>query len=354
MPQSPDHSSTEPDPSCSDQLAMATERGRFPVYATFSQRYGYEPLPEPMRLGHISDDLRRDVWDEIHEFILAKTHKGGYDNEEIYLCNDFEYIFVCVFAKICQLPKTEIEMNYYQLKDLLRSKIMEEKFNKVLDYLEIILNKLFDAVDKDAVDKDAVDKNDKNLKGEIAILAKQIIILFDKYAAAYQLDISQNPYWFFPRASKEQAKATQKAIETLHQRNMNNATDHLQQAAEHMKNGQYSDSVADSIHAVESVAGEVDPKSNKTLGKALDSLEREGLLQNSLLKEALKKLHGYANQSGIRHGQQEGSTVNVGLSEAILMYGACASFAAYLTQKHQHLTPKFPPESQDQQRRQDP
>ena len=87
--------------------------------------------------------------------------------------------------------------------------------------------------------------------------------------------------------------------------------------------------------------------------KALDSLEKEGLLQDPLLKEALKKLHGYASQPGIHHGRQEGSTVNVGLDEAILMYGVCASFAAYLTQKHQHLTPKCPPESQGQQRRQD-
>ena len=86
---------------------------------------------------------------------------------------------------------------------------------------------------------------------------------------------------------------------------------------------------------------------------SLDSLKKEGILQDPLLKEALKKLHGYASQPGIRHGQQEGSTVNVGLNEAILMYGACASFAAYLTQKNQHSMPQCLPEIQDQQRRQD-
>lgn len=191
-------------------------------------------------------------------------------------------------------------------------------------------------------------------KDKITNFAEEINELFNKYNATYQLNTSQHPYWFFPVASKEQGEVIQEAIKALHQRKMNNATDHLRQAAEHMKMNQYGDSVADSIHAVESVAGEVDPKLNKTLGKALDSLEREGLLQNSLLKEALKKLHGYVNQSGIRHGQQEGSTVNVGLDEAILMYGACASFAAYLTQKNQHSMPKCLPEIQDQQRRQDP
>ena len=69
--------------------------------------------------------------------------------------------------------------------------------------------------------------------------------------------------------------------------------------------------------------------------KALDSLEKEGLLQDPLLKEALKKRHGYASQPGIRHGRQEGSIVNVGLDEAMVMDGACGSFAAYPAQKRQ-------------------
>ncbi len=218
---------------------------------------------------------------------------------------------------------------------------MKGKFNKVLDCLEVVFNECLD-----------FSKNDITTD-KVLPLAERIAVLFEKYASAYWLDTSQRPYWFFPRASKEQGDAIQGVIEVLHHRRMNNATGHLRKAAEHMKMKQYEDSVADSIHAVESAAGEVDPKSNRTLGKALDSLQKEGLLQDLLLKDALKKLHGYASQPGIRHGQQEGSTVNVGLDEAILMYGVCASFAAYLTQKHQHLTPKCPPESQGQQRRQD-
>ena len=37
---------------------MTTES---PYPLTFSQRYGYEPLPEPMRPGEISPDLRREI-----------------------------------------------------------------------------------------------------------------------------------------------------------------------------------------------------------------------------------------------------------------------------------------------------
>lgn len=285
-------------------------------------------------MGHISNDLRRDVWDEIHKFILAKTYQEGYFNEKIYLCNDFEYIFVCVFAKICQLPKTETEIDYYQLRDLLLSKIMEGKFNEVLDCLEIILNELFNTIDK----------NDKNLKDEIAILAKQIIILFDKYAAAYQLDISQNLYWFFPRASKEQAEAIQQAIEATRHGGMNGAATHLRKAGQRINEREYADSIRESIHAVESVARKIDPNNGDSLKEALKSLENTGLLKHRALKEAFMKLYGYtSDEEGIRHSLVDQGSADVGLDEAIFMFGACASFTAYLTQKHQHLTPKCPP-----------
>ena len=357
MPQSPDHSSTEPDPNRPDQPAMATEREKFPAHFSFSQRYGYEPLPEPMRLEYISDDLRIEICNAVRDFLESifpvpsrgsfpgrgwesessrKERKARSFTERVLgrACGVTEYaVRKTLDAAIHDTVSPHSEFFYPEFEDFIKNKA----FNKVLDLLEIMITETQSIYSHTQYEN---------------YFTKEIMKLFCK--SAYQLDTSQRPYRFFPVVSKEQGEVTQGAIKTLHQRKMNNATDHLRQAAEHMKMNQYGDSVADSIHAVESVAGEVDPKSNKTLGKALDSLEREGLLQNSLLKEALKKLHGYANQPGIRHGQQEGSTVNVGLSEAILMYGACASFAAYLTQKHQHSTRKCLPESQDQQRRQDP
>ena len=50
-------------PQSSGQPAITTERERFPARSTFSQRYGYEPLLEQMKLEQISDDLRLNLWD---------------------------------------------------------------------------------------------------------------------------------------------------------------------------------------------------------------------------------------------------------------------------------------------------
>ena len=116
---------------------------------------------------------------------------------------------------------------------------------------------------------------------------------------------------------------------------MDGSATHLRQAAEHINAGQYADSIADSIHAVESVARTIDPGSGKTLGPALRSLERAGVLKHPALREAFEKLYGYTNdEEGVRHALLEKGSADVGLDEAVFMFGACASFAAYLTGKH--------------------
>ena len=116
---------------------------------------------------------------------------------------------------------------------------------------------------------------------------------------------------------------------------MDGASTHLRYAAEHINARKYGDSIADSIHAVESVARVIDPNSSKTLGPALKSLEDAGLLKHGALKQAFDKLYGYTNtEQGIRHALTSQAAADVGLDQAMFMFGACASFAAYLANKH--------------------
>ena len=116
---------------------------------------------------------------------------------------------------------------------------------------------------------------------------------------------------------------------------MDGAATHLRNAAEHINAQQYADSIADSIHAVESVARTIAPKASETLGPALNSLEDAGLLKHSDLKEALRKLYHYTcDEQGIRHALLDKDAPDVGLDEAVFMFGACASFADYLVRKH--------------------
>ena len=189
---------------------------------------------------------------------------------------------------------------------------MDARFDRVLTFLEIVID-----------EQGASDFFDR------------IEHLFEKHGAAYRLDTSGE---FFPCSSEEQGVAVQKALETLRSENMDGAATHLQDAAGHIKSGQFADAITDSIHAVESVARVLDPEANKTLTPALDSLENAGVLRHPTLKKAFSKLYGYtSDEQGIRHALLTSSAADVGQEEALFMFGACASFAAYLTQMHRQL-----------------
>ena len=277
---------------------------------SFSQRYGYEPLPEPMKLEELSTNLRQEIWIEVREFLLEKRESVG---EYYYFKDPGKRFFERVLGRYTKQPGDAISTEYDQVLSNLKNSILSGQFNQVLDLIEIMVN------DKDLTDAFVIDMRN----------------LFEQSGAAYGLDTSQRPYCFVPRASKEQGEATQQAIETIRESNLDAAAAHLRQATEHINAQQYADSIADSIHAVESVARMIDPEANKTLGPALNSLAKAGLLKHESLKAAFKKLYGYtSNEQGIRHALLDQDSPNVGLDEAMFMFGACASFAAYLAQKH--------------------
>ena len=226
-----------------------------------------------------------------------------------------------ILGKLLKKPEDEINTSQYRiiLNDL-KSVIIRGEFNRVLDLIEIIVNDTFGKVE----------------------FAHSISSLFDSYSAAYRLDTTRDPFRFFPRSSKEQGEAVKQAAETIHRASMDGPSTHLRNATENINTGQYSNAVRESIHAVESVACMIDPRANKTLGAALDSLEREGLLDHPGLKQGFKKLYGYtSDEQGIRHALLDQDSPNVGLEEAVFMFGACASFAAYLVSLNQKAAPSL-------------
>lgn len=329
MSQLSNHFPSEPHSDGSEQIAMSIESS-YPL--TFSQRNRYDSLPKPMRLTYLSNDLRRELCDLIYEFLKVMTDaffNNKTDSRVIFVEPGQTYV-KNILGRIKNCPKNRISQSFEKNIEFLQITFCNEKFNILLDYLEIMMNELAIMIHKDE------DFADMEKEYSMSDFVNGVSDLFIKHYSAYWLDISQYPYQFYPRVSKEQGEATQQAIETVRQGRMDGASTHLRQAAEHINMGQYADSVADSIRAVESVARIIDPASSKTLGPALDSLERAGLLKHNALKEGFKKIYGYtSDEEGIRHALLDQSKADVSLDEAVFMFGACASFAAYLTRNHQ-------------------
>lgn len=295
---------------------MSDNQYQSDAHRTFSQRYGYVPLPDPMQMEQVSDDLRIEIWNAIREILLSiRSYSLQEYSNECYFDEESSRFIERVLGRVLIIAEDEIDTTYDEVFSQFKTLILQGCFNEVLDLVEIVAN---------------------NRPPEDGFV-NRISNSFERCAAAYWLDKSNYPYQFFPRSSKAQGEATQEAIKTIRDGGMEGAATHLRDAAAHINAQQFADSISDSIHAVESVARQIDPKS-KTLGPALNSLEKAGLIKHPALKEAFSKLYGYtSDEQGIRHALLEKNSPDVDLDEAMFIFGACASFAAYLVNKHHKM-----------------
>ena len=284
---------------------------------TFSQREGKASLPEPMRLEHIPQRFRQLAW-RVIDGEISDSSDWDYRDGRYFLKEPNIGSILCSY-EFDVLGKLHDEIDGYEpgaSAESFRDLIGGEDYHDVLTCIEFILR-------------------DERCSES---LRRGLVGAFDEAPIAYFVGEKNSLPTIMPRFSRESGEATQQAIETLRQNVMEGATTHLRQAAEHINARQYGDSIADSIHAVESVARKIDPRASKTLGPALDSLEGARLLNHPVLKEAFKKLYGYtSDEEGIRHALLDKDSPDVGLDEAVFMFGACASFAAYLVNKHRQM-----------------
>ena len=280
---------------------------------TFSQRERRAPLPEPMRLEHVSENFINLVWLAVDMAIGRRASMmGAYENPAPMFHIVFNYII-----QVLHLPHDQIEHTPAEHRVLLRETILEKDYHCVLTLVEFILR--------------------HNLCPQQ--LQNDLENAFKEVSLAYTVQTINGLPTIVPRSSEESGAATQQAIETIEQKGPAGAKTHLRSAAEAINEQRYADAVRESIHAVESVARTIDPEAGKTLGPALKSLEKEGVLNHRALKEAFSKLYGYtSDENGIRHALLEEGAAAVDLDDAVFMFSACASFAAYLVNRHKQLT----------------
>ncbi len=272
-----------------------------PRTVTFSQAYGYEPLPAPLALEEISDEARLAIYNLLYsECQRTRTglHMGGpwYD------------IFRDLHQYFLGEPLDEFSPRFDWIIDSYKVLILEQlPFNNLFDLLLIILRH-------------------PNCP---PIFAVQVVIIFKDCHLAYSVDLSE-PATIFPAATPQEGEAIAEALTALRKAGLSAAETHLRNAMERLNQKDWPGSIRDSIHAVESVARHIDPNHSNTLGAALSSLEKHHPL-HAAFKSGISSLYGYtSDEEGIRHALINNSESPAGRDEAIFMLGACASFASYL------------------------
>ena len=287
---------------------------------TFSQREGKVPLPEPMRPEYISQDFRNQIWEVIVKAINREEQKIEDLTTLTWGCFYIDNSPICSIIreytiKVLKYPFDHIRHVPFEHQKLLKPIILEKSYDSVFTLIEFILR-----------------QNYGPLK-----LYEDLENAFQEISVAYVIQNIDSLPTIMLRLNKESGAGTQKAIETIEQKGSAGAKKHFRLAVEAVNKKDYAGAIRESIHAVESITRTIDPNTN-TLGSALNSLEKMGVLKHPALKMSLGKLYAYANDvKGIRHALKEKALADVDLNDAIFMFSVCASWAAYLVNKHEQV-----------------
>ena len=274
-----------------------------PTKVSFSQAQGYEPLPQPLKLGELSREARMSFWNAFYR--ADQDSRSEYDE----LTGDWREVLLSVHADFFYEGLDTFMDGEEDIYDIYKTYFLDYDFNKVFDLITFIVRHpkcphRFDA---------------------------GVILTFMEHGLAYVFEYKSRT--IFPATTPEEGKAIIDAVHELDSQGLDGARQHLVRSSAFINQGEWAQSMHESISAVESVARRIAPGTN-TLSAALDKLRNQGLLEHPALYQGLDKLYGYtSNEEGVRHSLLNQRESKVEEDEAVFMLGACASFASYLCRK---------------------
>ena len=274
---------------------------------SFSQAQGYEDIPGVLRLEDLPDEARTRIWNTLYKHIEYDVQYGSMSN---WIDGDWGEILRDLHSDYHGRPLENWDSDFAQNVQHLRYEITQRKFNKVFDLVQYVL---------------------RHARCPTSFV-EEMRHAFKKAGVAYL--IVDGPPTIVPATTEEEGQALVESIKSLEECGLKAGKVHLVESSECINRGDWAGSVRESIHAVESVARQLDSDGAKTLRAALVSIEKREALHPAL-KEAFIKLYGYtSDEQGVRHALLNRDVAVVGMDEAVFMLSACATFASYLSRKH--------------------
>jgi hypothetical protein len=271
---------------------------------TFEQAEGREPLPSQLELKEISQQLRATLWNVIHTHLDQATDYKSMGGP--YLGSPWEGIFRYMHVHRDHAMADEFRNDANQLTSKVKKIFEEGDYIAIFGWLQYVLRL-------------------RTCPGE---LAEKIETVLRRGRAAYRV-LDYNT--IVPIGSDAELETLKRAFADLAKTEFHGARDHLRKAAEELNAGRCSDSIRESIHAVESVARTLAP--DGTLSKALAKLEQSAKIHGGM-KAAFNSLYGYtSDEQGVRHAHLNEPAASPDEADALFMIGACAAFVSYLINK---------------------
>jgi hypothetical protein len=240
---------------------------------SFEQAEGAAPLPSQLKLKEISQELRALLWHVIHTHLYKATQYPSMGGSS-FLRPPWEGIFEYMHVARDHAMADEFENDARKLTAKVKQIFEKGDHVAMFGWLQYVLrlttcpNRLADEIER----------------------ALRI------GRAAYRV-LDRNT--IVPIGSDAELATLKRAFADLAATEYHGARDHLRKAAEELTAGRYSDSIRESIHAVESVARTLAPDGK--LSGALAKLEQSANIHGGM-KSGFNSLYGYTSDAqGIRH-----------------------------------------------------
>lgn len=284
--------------------------------ALFSERYGYTKASDVIIREQITKEIQNAIcscYDKLSDFFYEVTDYYNDANEEYRKLEKYLWVYF--------LNERAANFSNGRTYHVVATVFIEDKSNawyKKLDIIEKTIQYLrnFDA------------KNHK-FYSVASNFIKLLNSAFERLNFAYRIINDE----IVEITSEQEIKTIETAIDN----SARNVKMHLNRALElyaQRPDGDYRNSIKESISAVEAFCRE--KTGENTLGKALNKLEKNGIVFPDVLKHAFDKLYAYTNQSdaGIRHALMDDTGVYTPKAEeAIFMLVSCSAFINYLNKK---------------------
>lgn len=272
--------------------------------ALFSERKGYKPVRDTLKVEYVDSDLRTSIWNVILNYVLDEI---GPHDEYIYCTEEIKSLITILYKVYWKKPLDELaEFSFYPFA-VIKSYFYDCEWFEVYDFLEILV-KVYPF------------PNMKEFINECNLV----------------LEIEHSGYRFVDNSimeitSEEEITEIQEALDD----SPNPVKIHLQKALGLLSDKEspdYSNSIKESISAVESICKQITGES-LSLGQSLNKIEQKGIIDlHPSLKNGFKSIYGYTSDSdGIRHGLSD--EPNLSYEDAKFMLVACSAFVNYLLTK---------------------
>ncbi len=273
----------------------------------FSQRNGHIAPPDVMDLN-LCKKFRNSLWDILQGSISAYA----VDNDQ-WSDNIWRNTATVFQQDILNVSLRETKTSPLDVLNIILNVVEKGESHIVLSLIELIL------------------RNVHYYSQERRMLSD----LFQQNLAPYAIDASAEPVCIIPIDCPENSENIINSLETLHETDAERSHQHLRKAAEHINSDNYNGAVAESTHALESIARDITGKN--TLGAAVKALHSQGIIPHQALSDAIGKLYGFASDTA-RHGQPSDKPVAIDRDDALLVFGLSTSLSAYLARKKMEVS----------------